>query len=132
MEWSAEHGDDLDDPAVWAKANPGLGIRIREDAISSERASMSDDTFQRERLGIWNRVEHQGVIPVESWQACRIGEGEPSAEFDDEAGVVVAVDVPYDRSRAAVAIAGEAMGVGVSMVEGVSPTGAGAGGAGGW
>src|SRR5699024_7506843 len=88
MEWSAEHGDDLDDPAVWAKANPGLGIRIREDAISSERASMSDDTFQRERLGIWNRVENQGVIPVESWQACRIGEGEPVAEFDDEAGVV--------------------------------------------
>ena len=125
MEWSAEHGDDLDDPAVWAKANPGLGIRIREDAIASERASMSDDTFQRERLGIWNRVENQGVIPVESWQACRIGEGEPAAEFDDEAGVVFAVDMPYDRSRATVAIAGEAMGMGLSMVEVVSPNVAG-------
>ena len=125
MEWSAEHGDDLEDPAVWAKANPGLGIRIREDAISSERASMSDDTFQRERLGIWNRVENQGVIPVESWQACRIGEGEPVAEFDDEAGVVFAVDMPYDRSRATVAIAGEAMGMGLSMVEVVSPNVAG-------
>src|SRR5699024_5026314 len=99
--------------------------RIREDAISSERASMSDDTFQRERLGIWNRVENQGVIPVESWQACRIGEGEPVAEFDDEAGVVFAVDMPYDRSRATVAIAGEAMGMGLSMVEVVSPNVAG-------
>lgn len=121
MEWSAEHGDDLDDPNVWAKANPGLGIRIREGAIESERASMSDDTFQRERLGMWNRVENQGVIPVESWQACRIGEGEPAAEFDDELGVFFAVDMPYDRSRATVAIAGEALGLGLPMVEVVTP-----------
>src|SRR5699024_12286308 len=116
MEWSAEHGDDLDDPAVWAKANPGLGIRIREDAISSERASMSDDTFQRERLGIWNRVENQGVIPVESWQACRIGEGEPVAEFDDEAGVVVGVAVAYGRARATGASAGQGLGLGCAAV----------------
>ena len=121
QEWSADHGDDLDDPAVWAKANPGLGYRIREEAIESERASMSDDTFRRERLGVWDRTDHQGVIPTEAWQACRVGEGEPAAEFDDEKGVVFAVDMPYDRSRASVAISGEAMGVGLPMVEVVSP-----------
>lgn len=121
FEWSAEHGDDLDDPAVWAKANPGLGIRIREDAIESERSSMSDDTFRRERLGVWDRVEGQGVISVEAWQACRVGNDEPVAEFDDEAGVVFAVDMPYDRKNAAVAISGVSMGTGLPMVEVITP-----------
>src|SRR5699024_11699448 len=37
MEWSAEHGDDLDDPAVWAKANPG-----RSEEHTSELQSRFD------------------------------------------------------------------------------------------
>lgn len=121
VEWSADHGDDLDDPAVWAKANPGLGLRPRLEAVEGERASMSDTMFQRERLGIWERSDHQGIIPAELWQACRVGEDEPRAEFDDDKGVVFAVDMPYDRSKASISISGEALGTGLPMVEVVTP-----------
>ena len=121
QEWSADQGDDMDDPEVWAKSNPGLGYRIREEAIESERASMSDDTFRRERLGVWDSTEVQGVISVQAWQDCRVGADEPQAEFDDEQGVIFAIDMPYDRSRATVAIAGNAMGRDVPMVEVVTP-----------
>lgn len=36
----------------YAKANPGLGIRISVEACESERMSMDSDMFKRERLGV--------------------------------------------------------------------------------
>lgn len=116
-EWSAEQGDDLDDPEVWAKANPGLGLRIREDAVASERSSMSDETFRRERLGVWDREDGHSVIPLSAWDSCSTGR----SEFDDELGVVFALDMPYDRSRASIGVAGQAMGVDKPMIESVVP-----------
>jgi phage terminase large subunit-like protein len=37
LEWSADEGDDLDDVATWAKANPAYGTRISVEAIEAER-----------------------------------------------------------------------------------------------
>jgi len=53
LEWSADPSDDFDDPETWAKANPAFGTRLSEEAVATERASMSDDQFALERLGIW-------------------------------------------------------------------------------
>lgn len=64
-----EH-DRLDDPETWAKANPGMGIRISEETIASEFASMSEEAFKVERLSV-GRWPVEGaawaIIDKESW-----------------------------------------------------------------
>lgn len=67
-EWSAPTDSGLDDPEVWAMANPALGLRISADAIHDERSSMDDAGFARERLGMWDDVQARGVLPAPSWQ----------------------------------------------------------------
>jgi phage terminase large subunit-like protein len=73
FEWSAEDGDDHDAVATWRKANPGLGIRITEEYVRRERASLSAEGFARERLGIGqypaDLADAWQVIPREDWDA---------------------------------------------------------------
>lgn len=73
-----EH-DSLDDPKVWAKANPGFGIRISEDTVSNERRAMSEDGFKVERLSV-GRWPIDGdawaVIDEDSWKARENDESE--------------------------------------------------------
>ena len=65
LEWSADPDSyDPRDPGDWARANPGLGIRITPEYIEREQASLGPDEFARERLGI-------GTYPVDlsnAWQ----------------------------------------------------------------
>jgi hypothetical protein len=88
---------------VWAKTNPGLGIRIAQEHVSTEHASMSPRGFARERLSVGNYpTEGKGwdVISEAAWQATEDAGSEP---LDP---VAFAVDVTPDRSAAAVAVAG--------------------------
>ncbi len=114
FEWSAtlctdqcgkectEH-DDPEDPAIWAKTNPGLGIRITEEHIETEQASMSDRGFARERLSV-GRYPAEGsgwdVISQEAWQAT----ADPDSQALDP--VAFAVDVTPDRSSSCIAMTG--------------------------
>jgi hypothetical protein len=101
-EWAAETCDDLDDRAVWEKANPGLTSgRLLIDVIEGERSTYSDEGFARERLGMWAGIASQAVIDPESW-----------SEVADETSVAVdrfalAVDVAPDMAMASVALAGQ-------------------------
>lgn len=64
-----EH-DQTDTVESYAKANPGLGIRISLEHIESERRSMDAQTFAQERLGVGDwPVEDDAwsVISEESW-----------------------------------------------------------------
>ena len=71
FEWGAPRDCDMDDPAMWAQANPGLGYRLDLDVIAAERASFDDDGFGRERLGIWDvPVTGTSGITGEMWAAC--------------------------------------------------------------
>lgn len=67
FEWSAEDAADLDDHGAWATSNPALGLRLREEAVYSERASLPEVQFARERLGIWAQVGGDAVISAEQW-----------------------------------------------------------------
>jgi hypothetical protein len=100
LEWCAEYGVSLDDRRAWADANPGLGIRISEDAIAMEREAMDDETFARERLGIWYEDEVESVIPRDTWERL----ADPKSQMVDP--VAFAVDVTPERSSGAVAAAG--------------------------
>lgn len=71
LEWSAEVGDDIDDPSTWAKANPSYGFRIAHEAIASERDTMSDEQFRLERLGMWSEVKgaFDAAVDQDLWAA---------------------------------------------------------------
>ena len=69
LEWSAERDDPLDAVETWAKANPAFGTRIDHEAVAAERASMSDEQFARERLGIWDEVSrHKPLVSISQWR----------------------------------------------------------------
>lgn len=99
-EWSCEAGIDLDDVTRWADANPALGLRISLESIESERASMDDVTFARERLGMWEETATNAVISAVDWAKCADENSEP------ESGLVLAIDVSPDRNQASISVAG--------------------------
>ena len=99
LEWSAADEDDFSSPAICAKANPAFGIRIDHDTVADEYAAMDEETFCRERLGMWSGSGDFAVIPEDTWDALR-------SELTPEGRVMVAIDVSPDRSRASVALAG--------------------------
>lgn len=68
---AADVNDDWTDPATWAKANPNLGISIKEEDLASEcrRAQQSprlENDFKRYKLNIW--VEQaKRWFPMHKW-----------------------------------------------------------------
>ena len=101
FEWSAPPGCDLDDPTVWAQANPALGGRVSYENVVAERSVASDEGFARERLGMWSDIASQRVISSASWDPLA------APNLIDAGGEVsVAIDVSPDRSVASIASAG--------------------------
>jgi hypothetical protein len=98
-EWSCEPGVDLDDRANWQRANPAMGIRIRESAIANERSAMSDEEFARERLAVWQGASSPAVIDPVTWSSLA------DAGSDTVGQVAYAIDVSPDRSRASIGMA---------------------------
>jgi hypothetical protein len=92
------------DPAQWARANPGLGIRIAEEHVENELRSLDDRTFAVERLGVgdWPATDDNAwlVISQDVWN----GLEDATSEALDP--VCIAFDVTPNRSRAAIAAAG--------------------------
>jgi hypothetical protein len=99
-EWSADPELDPDDWLAVAQANPALGIRIDYDVPERERASLSEDDYRRERLGVWDTDEKVGVIPADVWAT--LASDQPTSARD----VSIAIDAAPDRSTASVALAG--------------------------
>jgi hypothetical protein len=99
FEWSAADDDDPDDPATWWACMPALGQTVTEDVIRADHDSLDPAEFARAYL---NRRATAGrpVIPAAAWAACR----EPRSQA--RGLVCFALDVPPDRSAAAVAVCG--------------------------
>lgn len=93
------------DPAMWATANPGLGIRISPQHIETEIAgALGPREFAVERLGIgdWPNPE-QGRgngIPVEAWRDLA------DARSSIAGPVTFALDVTPDRGWSTIVAAG--------------------------
>lgn len=99
------------DPAMWAMANPALGIRISLEYIEDEQDLMPAREFAVERLGIgdWPIEESgdEGTIGKAAWaalvdEAVKAG-GEPTPVGID---VAFAAEVSYDRKWASIAMYG--------------------------
>jgi hypothetical protein len=93
------------DPAVWAAANPALGIRIDPEHVEMELGAMDLRTFAVERLGIgdWPRVgdDDGDVVSVRTWLSLVDAGSEPVDPL------IFTFDVSPDRSSASIAVAGK-------------------------
>jgi len=98
-EWSCEPGVDITDRDEWARANPGLNVRISEDWIEEmELGTMSVDGFLIERLGVVPNVDgDEGELP--GWPQCVDTGSQPGAL------VSLAIDVAPDLSWSSVGVA---------------------------
>jgi hypothetical protein len=77
--WECSEDADLDSPEAAALSNPALGGRVSYESVADERADMDDETFARERLGVWasNTADRWLVIPHAKWAARAGAEGRP-------------------------------------------------------
>jgi hypothetical protein len=111
FEWSAEGDDPADvspdraaDPSTWAKANPGLGLRISTEWVEHERTvELGAREFAVERLGVGDWPDPDlvdRVISMERWLELR----------DGDSGMVGPVcfawDVQPDRAKASIGVGG--------------------------
>lgn len=108
MEWRAPAEADPDDPASVAAANPALGIRLLPETIADERADMSEETFARERLGIWETQATLQVIHPDVWRS-RADAPDPARNYvgsQVEMPVMFCPDIAPDRQRGSISLAG--------------------------
>lgn len=72
---------DIEDPAVWAAANPNLGVSVRTDALVKEareaaQSTSKENDFKRYSLNVWVG-QSERWLPMPSWNACTTGPGNP-------------------------------------------------------
>lgn len=102
LEWSMTPGGDLDDPAEWASANPGLGYRLGVEEIRGERTKFSDEGFARERGGLWDEVGSALTLSPAAWSNVT----DSDVDVRQLRDVVLALDVaPNSVSASIVAVA---------------------------
>lgn len=94
----------LDDPAMWALANPGMGIRISEQYIADERLALGAREFAVERLGVgdWPDPSENPdqVIADDAWD----GLVDPGSKR--VGAVSFTFDVTPDGRKASIAVGG--------------------------
>lgn len=71
-----DEGDDYEDPAVWDKSNPQIGISISRDQIAQEISSIKRDPNRytavlTKHLNIWVDSP-KNFIPPEIWERCKM------------------------------------------------------------
>ena len=98
FEWSAPDGCALDDRTAWAQANPALGHRMTESALSSALETDPEDVFRTEVLCQWVTAS-AGAFPPAVWESL----ADPTAARGTS--VVFALDVAPDHSTATLAVA---------------------------
>jgi phage terminase large subunit-like protein len=78
--YAASPDDDFQDPKVWKKANPCLGVSVQPDYFRREAKKAAEmpayeNTFKRLHLNIWTQQDVRWM-PMEKWDACN-GEVDP-------------------------------------------------------
>lgn len=98
FEWSAADDDDPDDPAVWRRVMPALGITITEDVVRHARKTMPDGEFRRAFLNMPTKADDR-VIPAPVWAAVCNPSVAPGAPL------IFGCDVNPERSATAIVAA---------------------------
>jgi phage terminase large subunit-like protein len=102
FEWSADPEEDPDDPEVWWRCMPALGITMTEDAVRHERDvtfAGKPGEFRRAYLNIATRSDER-LIPATTWDLVNSPDAKPS---DD---MTFGIDMNPERSAAAIVVVG--------------------------
>lgn len=103
FEWSIPVDEDIDDPAVWLKYLPAVGLTIRVEELQTFRANMPDPEFRRAFGNQWvdSSDERPRVIPAGDWDAM----ANPAAKRDPAGEGRLAIDAAPDGSVTSIGIA---------------------------
>ena len=89
VEYGAPMTADITDPAVWQRANPGLGDLL---AVDDVRAMLPPKTreieFRRARLAQWVTQSGESFMPDKAWQKC----ARPGVKIPPGTPVVLSLD----------------------------------------
>lgn len=100
QEWSVENITDNYDEEAWYQTNPSLGYLITEKAIRAEASAMSQDSFNKMRLGWIPGVDAQRVFTDDEWNELAVKE----VKLPPEPELVYAVKFAPDRSSVTLAV----------------------------
>lgn len=100
IEFSADPDAAADDREQQAKANPSYPHRTGDDAIQRMRKRLSEDSFLREAMGIWDADSQHQVIDPAAWSDAGDASSMPIERL------TLAIDVPPNRGMASVSLAG--------------------------
>lgn len=111
IEFSADPDADIDDREQWKKANPSFPGRTSLASMLRMRRRLSEESFRREAMGIWDEDTGQSAIPAKAWDALRV---EPDDEWPLAA---IGLDMNPERTKITLAVAARADdGVHVELV----------------
>lgn len=100
QEWSVENITDNYDVDAWYQTNPSLGYLITEKAIRAEAGAMSQDSFNKMRLGWIPGVDAQRVFTDDEWNELAVKE----VKLPPNPELVYAVKFAPDRSAVTLAV----------------------------
>ncbi|QDP43631.1 terminase [Gordonia phage PhorbesPhlower] len=93
IEFSADRGCDPMDRAQWRKANPSFPHRTSERALLRLRKKLkSDDSWNREALGIWDENTQRKVVTPKRWEV--LADAGPNVDVRPDG---FGVDMSHDR-----------------------------------
>ena len=100
QEWSVEDITDNHDIDAWYATNPSLGHLITEKAVLAESNTMSQDSFNKMRLGWVPGVDAKRVFTDEEWNELAI----QSVKLPENPELVYSVKFAPDRSAVTLAV----------------------------
>jgi phage terminase large subunit-like protein len=101
IEFSADRDASPDDLEQQAIANPSFPHRTSVEAIQRLRKQLSEDSFLREAMGIWDADSQHRVINEGDWNDI----ADAGSMAIDR--LTIAIDVPPNRANASIALGGQ-------------------------
>lgn len=103
FDWSATEDDDRDDPAVWRRVMPALGLTIDERRVRNLLSRTPPAEFDRAYLARRPTSATVAALDPAGWANCRNLTGRP---LELVGGICAALEVDVGRTRGVIAVAG--------------------------
>ena len=100
QEWSVETITDNHDEDAWYITNPSLGYLITEKAVRAEANAMSQDSFNKMRLGWIPGVDAQRIFTDDEWNELAVKE----VKLPENPELVYSIKFAPDRSAVTLAV----------------------------
>ena len=100
QEWSVPNITATDDVNAWYETNPSLGYFLSLKAIKAESTTMSQDSFNKMRLGWYAGLDAQRLFTDEEWNDLAVKE----VKLPENPELVYSVKFAPDRSAVTLAV----------------------------